>query len=864
MKLDDPAIVELAQVGADDCRRVGAKAWRLGRLLQAGFPVSPGFCLTARASATWDASVRQELLAAYRHMGSGPVAVRSSALEEDGEAASYAGVYCSELPVEGEAALVAAVERCLASWHHHAACDYRTRVGAADGFALAILVQCLVPAIAAGVAYTCDPLRPASRQIHIDSVWGLAEPLAAGRVVPDSLVLSRRGQLLRQTVAEKHCELTVAGTLAVPAERSGAPSLSVVTARQVARVALRAEAFFGAPQDVEFAVAADGPWIVQSRPIVVASPAAPPLDLYLEGERRRLARKFASLRRRGILKGSEGVLSNGNVGELLPTPTPMSFGLFQAIFSGPNGAIVAGRRRLGYCFDARATAYLYELVAGQVYFNLEVDATTFEYGASPPIDFYLDQVIAQPARANYPEVNLYRQHYTRESARECFGVAGATAMVSKAEAFHLTLTQAATAFLDGDTVTRHAVSPSRHHWAEASAAATARAIATQIRGLRSGLCVEFVIAARLGFYFAARLRERLLHCFGSAGEGLCAPLLSGLPGSLVTEQSIALERLLAGDLARRDFLAAYGHTADNELELSEPRLIETPAKLDAMLHDLAASGRSPAAEFGRQQNHRVDAEAMLQARLAAAGVSGEEQVALFSDLRFAQRLLPLRETIKHHYTAVYADIRRGLLHMADCLGWDAALIFHLRPQELPRAARHPGHWRAVAECRRAERALALEAAKRRLLPNVVFASRLESIGQPPAVSAGEGWRGNGLSPGRAWGTARVIDGGGEHFSYGGGEFSGDEILILRAANLGLAPLFRLVAGVVVEVGGLLAHSACQAREAGIPAVLLPEATALIADGCRLMIDGTTGSVCVVHAEKSVRIQCHDDVELAAV
>jgi pyruvate,water dikinase len=72
--------------------------------------------------------------------------------------------------------------------------------------------------------------------------------------------------------------------------------------------------------------------------------------------------------------------------------------------------------------------------------------------------------------------------------------------------------------------------------------------------------------------------------------------------------------------------------------------------------------------------------------------------------------------------------------------------------------------------------------------------------------------------------------------------SGDEILVLRAANLGLAPLLRLVAGVIVEVGGLLAHSACQAREAGIPAVALPDATRLIADGAPLWLDGSSGQV----------------------
>lgn len=859
MSLGSPRILDLAQVGPGDRGRVGGKAWNLGRLLQAGFPVNPGFCLTTTACAAWNAAGRDELLAAYRRLGGGAVAVRSSAIEEDGAAASYAGIYCSELPVSGEAALLAAVERCLASWHDRPARAYRARLGNAGEFSLAILVQRLVPAVAAGVAYTCDPLHPQRRQVHINAVWGLAEPLAAGRVGADSFVLSRRGRLLRQAIAEKTSQLTAAGLETVAAERAATPCLAPSAARLVAELALRAEAFFGSPQDVEFALAADGPWIVQSRPIVAPRPAASsPLEDFLAGERRRLARKIAALRRHGILQGREAVLSNGNVGEILATPTPFSFGLFRNIFCGPGGAIVGGRQRLGYRFDPRRTAHFLELVGGQVYFNLEVDAATFDYGASPPIDYYLDRVIADPGLANYPEVNLYHQQYTPAEARQCFGAAEGEEAVRKAEAFHQSLLGEAAAFLE-QYASRPATDNCRR---ETSARAIARRIAQRIRGLRRGLCVEFVIAARLGFYFAAQVRKRLLGWLGGAGEGLYAPLLSGLPGSRVTEQALDLERVLAGQLSRADFLAAYGHTAGNELELSSPRLRETPDKLDTMLRDLATSGRSPVADFAHQQCQRIEAEAALDARLAGAGVAAGERAALYRELHFAQRLLPLRESIKHHYTAAYADIRRDLLQLAESLGWDEALVFHLHPRELARAVRDPARWLAVAESRRGERALAREAARRRLLPNVIFSSRLDAIGQPPIAGGSEGWRGNGLSPGRRWGIARVV--AGDDLAANDGDFSGDEILVLRAANLGVAPLFRLVAGVVVEVGGLLAHSACQAREAGIPAVLLPGATALIPDGARLMIDGSAGTVHLLPSEtpKDPHVQFDDD--LAAV
>lgn len=854
-------IRELDQVAPDDARRVGAKAWRLGRLLQAGFPVAAGFCLSTAACAAGSAAIRPELLAAYRRLGGGPVAVRSSAVEEDGELASYAGIYCSELPVDGAAALLAAVERCLASWHADDARAYRARLGHRGDFSLAILVQRLVPASAAGVAYTCDPLRPRCRRVHVNAVWGLAEPLAAGRVGADSFVVSRRGRLLASTIVDKKTELTAAGPGPVPAERAHRPCLSRAEIRQVAALALRAEAYFGAPQDVEFAFAADGLRLLQSRPVVIPeAPPLSPLDCYLDRERRRLARRFATLRRRGLLSGREGILSNGNVGELLTSPTPFSFGLFRRLFAGAAGAVVAGRRRLGYRFPGRAACGLYEMVAGQVYFNVEIDALTFDYGASPAVDYYLEQIIADPGLANYPEVRLYRQHYDAATARECFGADGAAAALAKATAFHRAMAAAGTALLAHPGPSRPAAATAGGPSA-ASPAALADAIAARISRLRRGPCVDFVVAARLGFYFAARVRERLLGWLGDGADRLCAALLSGLPGSLVTDQALALERLLAGKLSREDFLAAYGHSADNELELSEPRLRETPARLDAMLRDLAASGRSPGTEFAAQQAQRRAAEGALARRLAAAGHAAGEVAALFDDLHLAQRLLPLRESLKYRYTASYAEIRRQLLELAGRLGWEPQLIFHLRPEELARAASDPTGWRPLAERRRGERSLAREAARRRLLPDVIFSSRLAAIGQPPSAG-GDAWQGSGLAAGQVRGIARIIDG---EPCAGHGDFSGDEILILRSANLGLAPLFRLVAGIVVEVGGLLAHSACQAREAGIPAVQLAGATTLIGDGSRLLIDGTTGRVCLLPPENLTASDDPDhDLALAAL
>lgn len=833
-------IIRLSDVAVDDGPRVGNKALRLAQLLQAGFPVAPGFCISTAAAAQWRSALHESVRVAYRALGGGPVAVRSSALAEDGASASYAGVYCSVLGVDGESALLAAIEHCLAAWHTPTARHYRAAQGASDTFALAILVQKLVPALAAGVAYTCDPLAPKRRRVHLNAVWGLAEPLASGRVAADSFELSRRGKLLGQNIVAKTRELAAAGEVPVAPQRILQACLSPRQAAAVTALALRAEAFFGCPQDVEFAVTAGQVWLLQSRPIVALREAgADPLQSWLRSERRRLARKFTRLRQQGLLHGQDVVLSNGNVGELLPTPSAMSFGLFQRLFAGRHGAIVTGRQRLGYHFDARCVEHLYELVAGQPYFNLEVDAVTFDYGSAPPADHYLARVIAQPDLANYPELKLY----------------GEADAQPQAAAFRAQLAAAANDFLQrfaGDI--EPGLRLATPHWQTLAPGATVTAITRLIAQMRRGPCVEFVIAARLGFYFAGRLRTGLMRWFGDEGEYLCAELLAALPGSLVTRQSLWLEALAEGRLERGEFLAAYGHCADNELELSEPRLSECPDKLDAMLHELRACGRHPAADFAQQLAHRQAQEQSLETRLMALGASLEARSELRADLGYAQQLLPLRETIKHHYTAGHGEIRAALLHLANSLGWEAELIFQLRPHELARTLREPQRQLALAQRRQQERALARQALQQRLLPSVLLGSRLQSLGQPPELALGSGWRGTGLSAGRVRGMARVVDADTDAAALLAGELAGDEILVLRAANLGLAPLFRMVAGLIVEVGGLLAHSACQAREAGIPAVALPDATRLITDGALLWLDGSSGEVALVPDPFDVALQ----------
>src|SRR5438552_16692095 len=211
-----------------DLPAVGGKALSLGLLASAGLPVPPGFCVTTSAhrrlrgqGPAADPELASLIRTAYRDLGGGPVAVRSSATAEDGAVTSFAGQQETFLGVSGEEAVLEAVARCWASLDSERAVAYRRRQGVADdGLAMAVVVQQLVPAEVSGVLFTRDPLDPEGRRLLVEASWGLGESVVSGRVQPDRFHLDRvTGSVLHRAIANKAEMETPTGRQPVPAEQ---------------------------------------------------------------------------------------------------------------------------------------------------------------------------------------------------------------------------------------------------------------------------------------------------------------------------------------------------------------------------------------------------------------------------------------------------------------------------------------------------------------------------------------------------------------------------------------------------------------------------------------------------------------------
>ncbi len=175
------------QIQAGDVDTVGGKGLSLGLMIRAGLPVPPGFCISTAAHRRLKGRLPLEdpltgaIADAYRRLGGGLVAVRSSATAEDGATTSFAGQQETILGVNGETALLESVARCWESLDTERAIAYRKQQGVADaGSSMAVVVQQLVIAEAAGVLFTRDPLDPTGKQMLVEAAWGLGETVVSG------------------------------------------------------------------------------------------------------------------------------------------------------------------------------------------------------------------------------------------------------------------------------------------------------------------------------------------------------------------------------------------------------------------------------------------------------------------------------------------------------------------------------------------------------------------------------------------------------------------------------------------------------------------------------------------------------------
>jgi phosphohistidine swiveling domain-containing protein len=850
----------LASLRAGDGEVAGGKGANLGELTAAGFPVPDGFVLTTEAyvlaarqtsidtaepdaaadrlrTSEMPAAIAAAALEAYRGLGAGPVAVRSSATAEDLPGASFAGQQDTYLNVAGEDALIDAIRRCWASLWNERAVAYRGANGIDDeGVALAVVVQRMVDARAAGVLFTADPITGRRGRAAIDVAPGLGEAVVSGAINPDHVVADpRTGKIVEQQIA---------GDTAV---------LDEVQVRELVALGAQIERHFGAPQDIEFAVDGDrSVWIVQARPITTLYPlpaGLPDPDVDLR------------------------VWFSGNVFQGYFEPfTPMGmepFRFFAAritrAFTGPDdgGALPgAGGVRTG---DGGAPPLLVD--AGM---RIYIDVTPVLRDAIGRIAIQRVMAIGE-ARSSVvfgklaSDPRLAPRSPSRiRSVRRILPVLWRSRIPIRTVRV---LRQPAAAprryVREIDEATRIDLPP------DASSAARLDAF-ERLMGSAPFVFPRLFALVAAGMLSYLAVVELL---GGRARDDELQVLTRGLPHNPTTEMDLALwslARAVRDDPASRDairgqsptslaaayrakalppllqdrlstFLARYGFRSIGEIDLGVPRWAEDPAHLLGAIANylrLDDDALAPDAQFARGAR---EAEAMVATLLGR--VRGPRRLLLGFFLRRARAVMGYREAPKFHLIRrLFTPMRELLKPVGDGLAAAGRIaspddVFFLTLAETRRALAGEDLHETVA----ARRAAFARERTRRHIPRVLLSDGTDAEVALVPASAGA-LRGTPASPGTVTGTARVI------LSPMGARLEPGEILVAPSTDPGWTPLFLTAGGLVMEMGGMMSHGAVVAREYGIPAVVgLAGATERISTGQLLTVDGSAGAVSVDEA-----------------
>jgi rifampicin phosphotransferase len=827
-------VLALDDVESADAPRVGRKAATLGALRRAGFPVPDGVVITTGALARTLAAARLDgsagpeqveaaplpgevaaaVAAAARRLGGGPLAVRSSGVDEDLPGASYAGQYETVLGVPA-ADLPAAVRRCWASAFTRHVAAYRRFNGAAGSVAMAVLVQPMVAAEAAGVAFSADPVTGDRDTTVVNAVRGLGDRLAAGGASPDEWVVR---------AAAATCRAAPEGVIGADA------------AVDVAALARRVEAHLGTPQDIEWALAGGELVLLQARPITALPDQAPePVEVppgFWQREASHAPRPW----------------------------TPMSLSV---AWGQPRNQ--AGRRTFDE-FGILAETVELAQIGGWDYLRLV--PLGGEDRPAPPAWLMplLIRLVPRLRRRIADAVAAVRSDKAGRFVEQWY------------RQWQPDLAARIALLRDTDLATVGDVELDAHTTRSLALLREGIDIHFLLHGALMPILAELVFACRemLGWpdEEALELLAGLSATSTAPARRLAelAAIAADRPAvcRLLAEANIGTaDRLAAADPDFAQAFAAYQREfACRALgyEIADPSLAETPELPLRLIADQLARGYDPAADTESLADRRKATADRARAALASGPADDRERFE--RALTRAERAYPVREDNEFFtLSAPLALLRYRLLEIGRRLAARGQFgrgddVFFLTVDEAQTALQDGEPRTALVTRRKGERAFAeqhpgpasygtdpgppppLDAlpaeARFTMTAMLWYVDRIVQAGSAGHAQQ-EGARvldGIAASPGRYTGPARVVM---DEFDFG--KLRPGDVLVCPVTSPVWSVLFPSIGALVTDVGGLLSHPAIIAREYGVPAVVATgNATALLRDGQAVTVDGTVGRI----------------------
>lgn len=783
-------ITALADLTEADIPRAGGKAVQCGRLQREGFPVPDGFCVLVEGWGRPEALKETEAELARRRAGV-LYAVRSSAPGEDGATHSFAGIHETRLNVPA-ADVSAAIRVCWESVRTPRAMAYRRGRGISGDATTAVLIQEMIEASAAGVAFTRDPVSGRD-DVVIEAARGSGVAVVDGRIAPDEYWVSRAG-------------------LSVTGAAGGALGRDDV--RALAEAALRIEAFLGAPQDIEWCQDGRGLWIVQSRPITSR-----------EGVNREWTR--------------------ANLREVLPDlPAPQVTDSVMRVIAS------AGRAYYGRLIDPEHSGPMLRIVCGRLYFNItgfrhlsaifRLPAATLlrGMGHAGEIRAEDERVARMPWRAfirALPDILrvvwiqlriesilrrtiAFADEYSKRTFSGDPGEDSDDAIVRK--------------FAENERLI-----PKTIETVLALAGVTSYEAGARRSIERSGFDADELIHAWMAAGTKSVSGQQAIDLLEVAA--IAAREGGDLDGPRFRE-------------AFAGFLRKYGHRGNYETDWSLPRYAEDPSPLLEAIRMHIRSGvvpdpaRMEAAAAARRDGawHRYVETVPRWQRPVRLRVTRWW-------LDTTKTRYAWRELCRSEMTRTFGAGRRWHLELARRFvdrGWidHADDYFFLLLADIFATVRTDdgSTLRALVAERRADR----EEWAHIEMPLLLHDSDIPRLTRGVRRTGGGDLRGLCVSRGVVEAEAVVMRAPGEFRRMKHGA-----ILVAPATDPSWTPLFTLASGVIVEVGGTLSHASTVAREYGIPALAnVRDATTVLHDGDRIRLDATSGLVEILSRAGHVR------------
>jgi pyruvate,water dikinase len=900
-----PLVVTFDAPDAQSHNLVGGKARNLGRMTAAGFVVPAGFTVTTEAHSLFlsggvleevlvlaggidyadpddvrtvsekirgviaSSPMSQDIADAIRHAyaaldGEAFVAVRSSGTAEDLSGASFAGLHDTYLDVRGAEDVVTAVKTCWASLFTDRATSYRHDRGFAHAEArMGVVVQRMVSSESSGVLFTGNPLTEANDELVINSSWGLGEAVVQGIVTPDQITVKACNlALIDVQVGHKTVQLVRnpdgkgAVEIDVPEERRGQLSLCDGTIRELARLGLSVQQSYGGlPQDIEWALEGGQLYLLQARPITGVNFAWDCDVDHFQKEDEAPGTVWSRVLADEVWTGAI---------------TPLMYSHRAACCW-----VFAYRDAAGPVLQDTelASARMMKYHKGEAYVNVVAERAMMRWAhpaARPGMAVRLPEDMQSEALAQPFSLWKYAQALLR--ARVVYGKIGTPNgwmrylddceqnRVQEAEglpveelpnlsdpalkryiqkqsdfegAYDAALIWPGLLMYVRDAVTALAAMLSQWYDGEAQPMS---ALSQLMTGTES---VTWTMREHVDLYDMSRMLRASETLTRDLAEHRDQAFFDALAE---TEEGRSLRRKLD------EFLAVSGHRGHADRDIYYPRYLDDPGVLYRALEAHAKSDSDPREMHDANNSRRNALAAEIEANLRRKPLGALKAEAFKVVLHYIQRFLEYRDNERHYVDRNTYSIRNACLEVNRRVRERGRLdsdrdFWFLTLQELYTVLDGTYNPELIA-AKVLGRMTNFDRFDTREWQPPKFLQNNKTLLTEAALGAGHGaLQGIPTSSGIVTGTARVVKQLSQISRVNAGE-----ILVANSTDPGWTPVFAVLAGVIVETGGMLSHSSCLAREYGFPAAQIEGAMHLVPDGATITLDGDTGRVTIVSAD----------------